>query len=49
MDSRLHKSNFPAAIEAYREKVNSDLANSFMHFQTGLLGVFWGFFLAISE
>lgn len=47
MDSGLHKSNFPAAIEAYREKANSALANPFMHFQTGLVFVevfFFGHF-----
>lgn len=49
VDSGLHKSNFPAATEAYREKANSALANPFMHFQTGLLGWFFWPFLNSSE
>lgn len=41
MHSGLHKSNFPAGIEAYREKANNALAHSFMHFQNGLGLVFF--------
>lgn len=43
MESRLHKSNFPAEIEACREKANSAFVNPL------LLLFFYYFFLVLSE